>query len=143
RPSDRTSREPQPNPTYVSSLRTSSLGSADARLGTVLQEETRNALHRDPWPSFASMPMLRTEGLVAEFVHSKSVYRFPDEAGLAGMGKDRKTAQNDEDNMKRLDPNAESDLRITEEGMTIVESPRRMPTGGGRGRLSLLILGAG
>ena len=59
------------------------------------------------------------------------------------MGEDQKTAQNDEDDMKRLDPNAESDLRLTEEGMTIVEPPRRMTTGGGRGRLSLLILGAG
>src|SRR5690625_4425010 len=59
------------------------------------------------------------------------------------MGEDQTTAQNDEDDMKRLDPNAESDLRLTEEGMTIVEPPRRMTTGGGRGRLSLLILGAG
>src|SRR5699024_3496454 len=50
---------------------------------------------------------------------------------------------NDKDDMKRLDPNAESDLRLTEEGMTIVEPPRRMTTGGGRGRLSLLVLGAG
>src|SRR5699024_178988 len=59
------------------------------------------------------------------------------------MGEDQKAAQNDEDDMKRLDPNAESDLRLTEEGMTIVEPPRRMTTGGGRGRLSLLIMGAG
>ena len=30
------------------------------------------------------------------------------------MGEGRKTATNDEDDMKRLDPNAESDLRLTE-----------------------------
>src|SRR5699024_8259315 len=59
------------------------------------------------------------------------------------MGEDQKTAQNDEVDMKSLDPNAESNLRLTEEGMTIVEPPRRMTTGGGRSRLSLLILGAG
>ena len=44
--------------------------------------------------------------------------------------------------MKRSDPNANEELSLTEHGTTLTDSPQRRMTSG-RGRISLLVLGAG
>ncbi len=59
------------------------------------------------------------------------------------MDEYRRTVLSEKSEMKRLDPNVDQEHSHTEEGVALVEPPRRVKAPGNRGTVSLLILGAG